>query len=92
MNYRKIRKLLLTPKKFFQDALLNINDKKLMAGNSEKVIAIGISTWKRDVFSEYIENKNILYFGTKTESDKIIDRVKRHKIKKIYVWGNFIAT
>jgi len=92
MNYRKIRKLLLTPKRFFQDALLNINDKKLMAGNSEKVIAIGISTWKRDVFSEYIQNKNILYFGTKTESDKIIDRVKRHKIKKIYVWGNFIAT
>lgn len=55
----------------------------------EKIIAIGIHPWKREVFKNFINKKtDILFFSKKIDAQKIISRIKKYNIKKIYVWGN----
>lgn len=87
MNTRKIKKLVKSPALFFKDAINNRRKKNLSA-SKEKVIAIGISVWKRDVFEKYIDCKDVIYFGVNADIAKIQARIKQKKISKIYFWGN----
>jgi hypothetical protein len=87
MNIRKIKKLIKSPALFFKDARNNRIRRNLVAKHAEKIIAIGVSVWKREVFERYVNTSNVIYFGVNTDPLKIKKRVLDNDIKKIYFWG-----
>jgi capsule polysaccharide export protein KpsC/LpsZ len=85
---RKLRKLILHPRAFFEDRRTNLELKREVAGKSGTYFAFNIADWKRDFLQRCYPQQKFVFISLKDQLNRHHKRIERSLRPAFLVWGN----